>query len=433
MKLAVIFAVGWIFLELQAILYHRYWAKNLSVRLFFVQKAAVEGETGQLKEVITNRKFLPLPVLHVKFQMGRHLVFTGAGNFKITDQNYRSDIFSCMPWQEIRRTLDFDCKKRGYYQIRSADLISYDLFFLNHCVASLPAEACMYVYPGPADPMRLELPLKNLLGQVLARRALLLDPFEIQSVRPYQSFDPYKSINWKATAHTGELKVNVYTPASSWRVTLLLDTESDLLLADEDLTEEAIRLCGSIAEKMIEQGVPVAVFSNGRDCLTGLPSRLEAGAGKDHLRSVMELLARVQISAGDLGAHGSPRRPGVSSKHSGREADPRSGKAASLLSPAPNPQENNGAKTAGQPEHFSMEDLLFLMADPKSGGFGSDSSLYVMISPGQRASLSQAFDGLCSQSPGSQWILPKRPGDPLRIGQPRFAEIYEWEVPYVYT
>ena len=258
MKLVVIFAVGWIFLELQAILYHRYWAKNLSVRLFFAQKAAVEGETGQLKEVITNRKFLPLPVLNVKFQMGRYLVFTSSSNFKITDQNYRSDIFSCMPWQEIRRTLDFDCKKRGYYQIRGADLISYDLFFLNHCVASLPMETSMYVYPGPADPVRLDLPLKNLLGQILARQALLRD------------------------------------------------TESDLLLKDEDLTEEAIRLCGSIAEKMIEQGVPVAVFSNGNDCLTGRPSRLEAGAGKDHLRSVMELLSRVQISAGNLGAHGAP-------------------------------------------------------------------------------------------------------------------------------
>ncbi len=434
MKLVVIFAVGWIFLELQAILYHRYWAKNLSVRLFFAQKAAVEGETGQLKEVITNRKFLPLPVLHVKFQMGRYLVFTSSSNFKITDQNYRSDIFSCMPWQEIRRTLDFDCKKRGYYQIRGADLISYDLFFLNHCVASLPMETSMYVYPGPADPVRLDLPLKNLLGQILARQALLRDPFETHSVRPYQSFDPYKSINWKATAHTGELKVNVYTPASSWRVTLLLDTESDLLLKDEDLTEEAIRLCGSIAEKMIEQGVPVAVFSNGNDCLTGRPSRLEAGAGKDHLRSVMELLSRVQISAGNLGAHGAPApRSNASSSYAGRETDPRSGRAASLLAPAPAPQEAGGAKVAGQPESLPMEELLYLMTDPKSNSFGSDSSLYVMISPGQRSSLAQAFDDLCRQSPGSQWILPRRPGDQLRISQPRFAEIYEWEVPYVYT
>ena len=56
------------------------------------------------------------------------LLFLDSKNSNITDQNYRSDLFSCMPWQEIRRTLRFTCKKRGYYSIRQADLVSYDLF-----------------------------------------------------------------------------------------------------------------------------------------------------------------------------------------------------------------------------------------------------------------------------------------------------------------
>ncbi len=381
MKIAVVIAAGWIFMLLQGALYRRFWSRGLTARLSFVQKAAVEGETAQLKEIISNRKYLPLPVLHVKFQMGRYLVFASSGNSKITDQNYRSDIFSCMPWQEIRRTLDVTCRKRGYYPIRSIDLVSYDLFFLNHCVASVPEDTALCVYPGPADPLRLELPLKNLLGQILARQALLLDPFETQSVRPYQSYDPYKSVNWKATAHTGELKVNVYTPASSWNVTILLDMESDRLWTDEDLTEEAVRLCGSMAERLILRGIPVAVYSNGADCLTGLPSRLEAGAGREHLRSIMELLARVQTPSG-------------------------------------------GA---------AMEDLLLLMTDKRGNSFSSDPALYLLISPCQRVSLAGHFDALCRQSPGSIWILPRRPGDELRIPHPGYAQIYEWEVPYGHT
>ncbi len=409
MKLAVIVFAAWLFVTLQGLLYRRLWARGLTARLSFVQRAVTEGDNGQLKETITNRKFLPLPVLHVKFQMGRHLVFTGSNNFKITDQNYRSDIFSCMPWQEIRRTLDFTCKKRGYYRISNIDLVSYDLFFFGHCVSSVPQDIFLYVYPRMADPVRLELPLKNLMGQILARQALLKDPFETQSVRPYQSYDPYKTVNWKATAHTGELKVNVYTPASSWNVTILLDMESERLWTDEDLSEEAIRLCASMSKWMIDRGIPVAVYSNGTDCLTGLPSRLEAGAGKEHLRTIMELLARIQLFEGNAGAHGAP---------------PSS--SASALDTAL----NTGARIAGRGRSVTMEELLFRLTDERSTSFGTDSTLYILISPGQRKSLAEHFDALCRQSIGSQWILPHRPDDPLRTEPLRFAEIYDWEVPY---
>ncbi len=424
MKIAVIVFAAWLFMMLQNRLFQRYWDRGLTARLSFAQRAATEGDTGQLKEIITNRKFLPLPVLHVKFQMGRYLVFSESSNFKITDQNYRSDIFSCMPWQEIRRTLDFTCKKRGYYHIGNIDLVSYDLFFFGHCVATVPQDTFMYVYPGPADPIRLELPLKNLMGQILARQALLKDPFETQSVRPYQSYDPYKTVNWKATAHTGELKVNVYTPASSWNVTILLDMESERLWADEDLIEESIRLCGSLARWMIDRGIPVAVYSNGNDCLTGLPSRLEAGAGKEHLRTIMELLARVQISSPTAGAHGAPKNT------SGSALDALYAKNAEPDAASQGVSLNTGAKIAGQDLHVTMEELLFLMTDERSSSFGTDTTLYIMISPGQRASLAEHFDALCRQSIGSQWILPRRPDDPLRISPLRFAEIYEWEVPY---
>lgn len=128
MKLIVTAVTAWLLWFLSGIFFKKFWEKGLNVSLSFTENGVVEGQQTALKEIITNNKFLPLPVLHVKFQMGRELVFTDSNNFKITDQNYRSDIFSCMPWQEIRRTLTFTCTKRGYYSIHQADLISYDLF-----------------------------------------------------------------------------------------------------------------------------------------------------------------------------------------------------------------------------------------------------------------------------------------------------------------
>jgi len=369
---------------LQGILYYRFWHKGLTATLSFNCTSTIEGECAVLKETITNAKALPLPVLHVKFQMGKHLVFTSANNFKITDYNYRSDIFSCMPWQEIRRDLEFSCRKRGYYTISQIQLISYDLFFSGHLVTSVPADARLYVYPKDVPLERLELPFRNLCGQLLALRSLLSDPFEARSVRPYQSYDPYRTINWKATARTGELKVNVYAPTAFWQVMFLLDMDSDNIWKDEALTEEAVRLCGSYSRLLIKQGIPVSVAANGVDCLTGRQGYVQAGAGISHIKAVMELLARIQ---------------------------------------------------PGGEGQFPMEQTIEKLVDPSHGpsSCSRDSVIYILISPKQRGSMAQAFATLCRKNPGCQWLLPMRPGQELKLQFPNDIAVFPWEVPYDYS
>ncbi len=389
MKLFSAAACAFLLWILQDVLFHRFWARGLCVSLDFNCRGVTEGERGILRETITNAKALPLPVLHVKFHMGKHLVFTASGNSRITDHNYRSDIFSCMPWQKIRRTLEFDCRRRGYYTIDQVQLVSYDLFFSSRYVASLPARAAFYVYPGAADPGRLTLPFRSLTGQILAQKALIPDPFETRSVRPYETCDPYRSVNWKATARTGELKVNVYAPTSSRQVMLLLDVDSDRIWKDQDLTEEAIRLCGSYCGLLTGEGIPVSVSTNGIDCITGSRGYLEAGAGRGHWQSVMELLARISSDDND---------------------------------------------------RLPMEEIIEEMFSSSQSSAAGDGSglVYVLISPKQRPSLALAYNGLCRLSPGSQWILPLRPGQdfpsegfcPLQY---HHMSVFPWEVPYDYS
>ena len=98
MKLIVAAFTAWLLWFLSGVFLEKFWAKGLQVSLSFLQQAVVEGESACLKETITNNKLLPLPFLHVKFQMGRELLFLDSKNSNITDQNYRSDLFSCMPW-----------------------------------------------------------------------------------------------------------------------------------------------------------------------------------------------------------------------------------------------------------------------------------------------------------------------------------------------
>ncbi len=365
---------------LQCSLYRHFWQRGLNATVSFCEEEVTEGDTASLDEVITNAKYLPLPALHVKFQMGKDLVFLNQENSTITDQNYRSDIFSCMPWQKIIRHLEFQCRKRGLYAIRQLDLVSYDFLWSSQFFTSLPAETYLYVYPSFVDPVRLELPLRQLSGTMAIQNALIRDPFDLQNIRDYTRHDPYRDVNWKATAHTGSLKVNVHTPAASWQVTLILDGDADRLWADLDLKEETIRLAATLTDLLIARETPVSIRSNARDCFTQHELNLRHGAGKDHLRAALQILARADLE-------GTNRRP--------------------------------------------AEQLIDELIEKHQRADGQNTTVYLLLSPCQRESLAEKYAELTALSPGSQWILPIRPDDELRLDPAVYGlseGFYPWEI-----
>ncbi len=60
---------------LQAAVYRRCWNRSLQAGLSFAAHTMMEGEYGDLYEVVENKKFLPLPLLRVKFSVDSGLVF----------------------------------------------------------------------------------------------------------------------------------------------------------------------------------------------------------------------------------------------------------------------------------------------------------------------------------------------------------------------
>ncbi|MCD8123277.1 MAG: DUF58 domain-containing protein [Clostridiales bacterium] len=374
---AILLAMALLWL-IQGILWNRLWQKKLSVEISFHQTCAVEGDLVSLTEIITNDKFLPLPALHVKFQTRRGLTFLEQGNIRTTDQNYRSDIFSCMPWQQIRRTLNIRCDLRGYYRIDQIQLTGYDLLWSGSFVETCPVSTALYVYPHLIDSAALDLPLRQLTGEYTASRALNPDPFEFRSIRDYAWGDPIRTVNWKATARTGDLKVNVFAPTSSLHTVILLDACGYRLWDDPDLKEEAVRLCATLVDTLTSQGIPTGIQTNGTDCLTGEIPYLEAGAGANHLQAAMELLARLDMTFQDIQGNGSP----------------------------------------------SMESILSALSEKNSD---MDPAYYVLISVNRSDSMYHAFDRLSHCCPGSQWFVLLRPGETSGFAS---DTIFEWEVPY---
>ena len=281
---------------LQRFIYNRFWSRNLDVQLIFSAKTGTEGGKIMLTEQITSRKPLPLPWLTVKFQVSRYLLFPDNIHASITDDYYREDLFSIGMYQRISRTLPVLLKKRGYYTIKSIDLISSDLLLTTKLVGHTKSSSVLTVCPRLIQREELAIPYQQLIGEVLTKRSLYPDPFEFRAIREYQSFDTLKSINWLATARTGDLKVNVNEVTASREVLILLNVEPDGAFYEEALIEEGIRIAASMLQYLAEDGVNVSLVSNARDIITHENLELSTGQSMQHVQQMHELLGRLDLT-----------------------------------------------------------------------------------------------------------------------------------------
>ena len=278
----------------QKLFYEKKWKQGLTVQLSFPASGIWEGQESTLSEIIENHKKLPLTMLKVKFQTDRHLLFSDALGSRTTDRFYRNDIFQIGASEKVTRKLTFTGGRRGYYTIREADLVASDLFLMAQYTATVPIEHCeLYVYPRPFSHPVFQQSLRQLSGEVLAKRHLLEDPFEYRGIREYQPEDDLRSVNWKATAKTGELKVNQKNYTSQKSIRIFLNLEDTGILKKEAAVEACLQIAAALALRFLEQGMQVACYDNGIDILTRRPGILEAGGGTRQRNAILQALARV--------------------------------------------------------------------------------------------------------------------------------------------
>lgn len=281
----------------QKTVYQKVWHKNLRVRLSFQEEGIWEGQESTLSEIIENQKKLPLTMLKVKFQTDRHLLFADTKGSRTTDKFYRNDIFQIGALEKVTRVLRFTAGRRGYYTIAEADLVASDLFLTAQYTATADiGHSSLYVYPKPFSHQEFRQSLKQLSGQVLTKRHLLEDPFEYRGIREYQPQDDLKSINWKATARTGEFKVNQKNYTAEKSVRIFINLEDTGILKKEDCVEASLQIATALLLLFLEQGMQVAVYCNGVDVLHNEPCILEAGGGIRQREAVLRSFALIDTS-----------------------------------------------------------------------------------------------------------------------------------------
>lgn len=295
MKIIGIGLAAFCMFVLQLLLYEKLWDKNLKATVFFKQNEISEGEEGEIIEVIENRKRLPLPMLKVKFQTSKYLRFSDTHDLgsKTTDQYYRNDVFQVGAQEKITRKLRFTGKKRGYYHIQSIDLVGFDMFLFHENVKNITTESYLYVYPKAFISEEFRLSLQKQNGEIQVKRHLLEDPFMYRGIREYQPYDDMRSVNWKATARTGALKVNQKGYSAVQMIRIFVNLEDEGIWKKDRELEAAMQIVMGIASFFLSQGIPTACYTSGRDICTGEPVEIHGGAGAGQLDAFGKALARI--------------------------------------------------------------------------------------------------------------------------------------------
>lgn len=242
--------------------YAKHWHKNLMITLNFLQEFVYAGDQAEMTEQIENRKRLVLPVLEVAFHVDKKLAFHDCENTSVSDFTYKRDIFALLGNQRVTRKLTLNCTHRGYYRIDRSYLTAFSMLHRRRFSIEFPADTELYVYAARTNVSNILVTCERLMGSVQCAKRLFEDPFAYASIREYTVTDPMKTINWKASARTGELMVNTFESTHMEKVMIFLDVEDSGILKYEYLTEDSISVAASLAQKMITKGMEVGLCTN---------------------------------------------------------------------------------------------------------------------------------------------------------------------------
>ncbi len=164
--------------------------------------------------------------------------------------------------------------------------------------------------PAPFDADASTRPTDGLVGQHHSTR--LGEGNEFAAIRPYQSGDRMRRINWPRSQRSGTLQVNATWSDLDLHLALVVDATDDFgtsegidgLASSLDLT---VRAAGAIAEHYAPRGERVSLRAFG----TSLPVIVPPATGSRQLRRILEQLARLRVMERTRAGRVPPRDPRV--------------------------------------------------------------------------------------------------------------------------
>ena len=295
---AIIFMVI-VLLTAQLLLFAKNSFRHFEYTCFFTKDEVMEGDEVGLVEIVSNRKWLPLPWLKSELSTSRWLEYAGSQSEVIGEIRYVPSFFALKSYQKVSRTWKVKCLKRGVFEIRRVDLVGSDLLGFSSFSYSAQVNARLTVLPRPLENNELICLPRYLNGDTVVRRQLLDDPFFVAGAREYTGLEPMNRIHWNATAREGKLMVfeNQYTSRNNLSVLLNVQQrpgKAGSMDGDDDL-ENCIRFCAYLFGTAAKEDIPFRFLCNGADSGTRQPVCTAESWGTAFALEQSRTLARLMV------------------------------------------------------------------------------------------------------------------------------------------
>lgn len=290
-----ILAIG-ILIAIEVVIYARRGLDKLDVDVHFSQDIANHGDEIEVIEMAQNNKRIPLPFLILKFETPDAIKFKDMTNVSLSDNYYREDMLTMGGFSRHTRRIKVICCKRGFYNFARVNVSSADLLFLQKLTKDFTPDGSITILPELISSGELQTIMNVTISETISRRTLLTDPFAFSGIREYQPWDPMRSINWTASAKTGEFMVNQNTSTSNRRLNLFLNLEPYNTKNTLGLLEKSISLVYSYMLALSEEGVEVAFYTNSHDIVTGASIADNSSVGATSIEQRGVELARIDLS-----------------------------------------------------------------------------------------------------------------------------------------
>lgn len=278
--------------------------RNLTISLSVSSHRAVEGETLILTEVLTNKKWLPLPWVSVKFQTAKEIIFDKTANH--TDAYYRNDMFHILMHQKITRRLPFECTRRGYYAFTGLVLSAWDILMEHKHIEKCPDQLHITVYPATLPKEEAETLYAYIYGHLPSPVPINPDPFTFVGIREYAPGDPMRAINFKASARGHGLMSNIWDFTTGRQVVIILDAKRYGTMYNQFYEDRGVSIAATLVAQFSKLGTPLQLLTNGKSVVDKASLMVPLSLG--NTQEIMDALAYInfedqEIAPLDFGAY----------------------------------------------------------------------------------------------------------------------------------
>lgn len=262
----------------------------------FSDDGVFAGDSFEFTEQIYNPTMFPLFFVRMDFFMPAG--FT-VDNVECREYTKISSLFNIPPRAAVTKTHTVRADIRGHYSLETSSI----RYRGNEFLFSVPFD--VYVYPKCIAAAEDSEPDLYRAGNSIAARKYIEDPFFMSGIRPYQSGDAMRSINFKASVRSfsggvRRLMTNNYDSSRHYNCMILLDMSS--YTDNEESKEQMARM-----ERGLEHACFLLSQATSHGGRAGFAANCSAGArkyiktacssGSMHVTKVLRCLSEVSYFA----------------------------------------------------------------------------------------------------------------------------------------